>query len=96
VLASKLAQENKGLGRPSVKDSKGECPANDTFGTLENTHFLRPLDVLELACNIRSRCSLRHPIWLLGETAKLCIYSESAETIMCIFPPSGTLDTKPL
>ena len=31
MLASKFTQENKGLGYPSVQDSKGECPANDTL-----------------------------------------------------------------
>ena len=63
MLASKFTQENKGLGYPSVQDSKGECPANNTLGTLKDTHILRPLDVLKLACNTRSRCSLRHRRW---------------------------------
>jgi hypothetical protein len=34
MLASKFTQENKGLGYPSVQDSKGEYPANDILGTL--------------------------------------------------------------
>ena len=40
MLASKFAQENKGLGHPPVQDSKGECPATDTLGTLKDTHIL--------------------------------------------------------
>jgi hypothetical protein len=47
MLVSKFTQENKGLGYPSVQDSKGECPVNDTLGTLKDTHILRPLDVLK-------------------------------------------------
>ena len=63
MLAAKFAQENKGLGHLLVQDSKGECLANDILSMLKDIHILRPLDVLKLAYNTRSYCSLCHRRW---------------------------------